>query len=103
MARSRLLLHQLLEGLMGESGKVYFQPPGNQLMVYPCIRYQRDLEDVKFADNGPYSNTKRYSVTVIDQDPDSTFPDAVAKLPMCTFERFYVSANLNHYVYNLYF
>lgn len=103
MAQSRLLLHELLEGLMDGAGEVYFQSPGASAMTYPCIVYKRDLANTQFADNGPYRHTKRYSVTIIDQDPDSTIPDKVAQLPMCIFERHYVSANLNHDVYNLYF
>jgi len=97
---SRLQLHQLLEAFVGH---VYFQPPTNVKLVYPCIVYRRDFADTKFADNGPYRNTLRYSITVIDQDPDSDIPSKVAALPMCLFNRFFTADNLNHDVYNLYF
>lgn len=72
-------------------------------MKYPCIVYKRDQAQTEFANNSPYKNTKRYSVTVIDKDPDSDIPDRVARLPMCTFNRFYTADDLNHDVYNLYF
>lgn len=72
-------------------------------MQYPCIVYQRYNALTVFADNSPYRRTKRYQVTVIDADPDSAIPDEVAKLPMCTHNRFFVANNLNHDVFNLYF
>lgn len=80
---------------------VYFQPPDK--MEYPCILYQRDQEDKKFADDLPYSRTKRYVVTVIDRNPDSPIPDKIAALPMSSFNRFFVADNLNHDVFNVYF
>jgi hypothetical protein len=100
----RLDLHNLLLELMPEGQKhVYFQPPENVKMQYPCIVYNRDAVDTKFADNSPYSRTKRYQATVITRDPDSEIPDAVAKLTFSTFSRFFVVDDLNHDIYNIYF
>lgn len=72
-------------------------------MSYPAIVYQRDYAVSEFAGNLPYRHTKRYQVTVIDQDPDSGIPDHIAALPMSTFSRFYVADQLNHDVYSVYF
>lgn len=100
----RLELQALLEEILGDgSGHVYFQPPSNMSMQFPCIVYQRDIADTKFAGNKPYSYRKRYTVTVIDRDPDSPIPDRVAALPMCTSSRFFTADGLNHDVFNLYF
>lgn len=82
---------------------VYFQPPESVKMSYPAIVYSRDFEDRKFAGNKLYSRHKRYQVTVIDRDPDSTIPDAVGELPMCSFVRHFTADNLNHDVYELFF
>lgn len=98
----RLELHSLLCELLG-TGYVYFQPPANVQMEYPAIVYSRDDVDSKFADNVPYRRTKRYTVMIIDRDPDSDIPDKIAALPLCTFDRHYVVENLNHDVYTLYF
>lgn len=103
MARSRLQLHDLLEAALPVGGKVYFQPPDNVTMTFPCIVYKRDFEDVKYADNVLYQDTKRYQVTVIDEDPDSDIPDKVRKLPLTSFQRFFVVDQLNHDVFNVYF
>lgn len=96
----RLQLQALLESF---GIKVYFQPPSNLQMEYPCIVYQRDDVDTKFAGNAPYSRTKRYQVTHISRNPDSDVPDKIAALPMCTFNRFFVADNLNHDVFSLHF
>jgi hypothetical protein len=95
-------LQSLLEELLG-STNVYFQPPPNLQMQYPCIVYKRDDARTTFADNAPYRYTKRYQVTVMDQDPDSPIPDKIAALPMCTFDRHFVADDLNHDVFNLFF
>jgi|SRR5580765_168903 hypothetical protein len=96
----RLQLHQLLETF---TPNVYFQPPTNVQLKYPCIVYKRDFADTKFADDVPYNHTKRYQVTIIDRDPDSDIPDQVAAMPMSLFNRFYTAENLNHDVYSVFF
>ena len=98
MSRSRL--QAILEELVDN---VYFQPPENLKLVYPCIIYSRSAADTKFADDSPYAHMKRYQVTVIDKNPDSLIPDSVAMLPMCIFDRHYKADNLNHDVYVLYY
>jgi hypothetical protein len=96
----RLDLHQLLETF---TTHVYFQPPTNVQLEYPCIVYKRDYADTKFADDIAYAHKKRYMITVIDRDPDSDIPDKVAGMQMSLFNRFYTADNLNHDVYNVYF
>lgn len=98
----RLELQALLLGILG-SDNVYFQPPANFQMKYPCIVYNRDNASTDFADNEPYRTRTRYQVTIIDADPDSVIPAKVAKLPLCSFNRCFTADNLNHDVYNLFF
>lgn len=99
---TRKQLQMILETILG-SKNVYFQPPSSVRLKYPCIIYHRNYEDVRYADDISYARKKRYTVTVVDRDPDSLIPDKIADLPMCKFERFYTSDNLNHDVYNLYY
>ncbi len=96
---SRLELHTVLTNL----ATAYFQPPSAVDMTYPCIVYHLDDIDTKFANNAPYSLRKRYILTVIDRDPDTTVSDQVAALPGVSFDRFYTVKNLNHYVFRIYF
>lgn len=98
----RLELQELLEQTLG-SDKVYFQPPPNVAMSYPAIVYNREAADTTYAGDKPYNRTKRYQLTVIDRNPDSEIPGRVAELPMCRYDRFFVSNGLNHDVFTIYF
>lgn len=97
----RLNLQMALEELLG-SKNVYFQPPESIKLKYPCIIYSLDTINPRFADNVPYGVDKRYAVTIIDRNPDSTIPDELSKWPLTFFIRFYTSNNLNHWVFNMY-
>lgn len=96
----RLQLQLLLEGF---TPHVYFQPPENIKVQYPCIIYARDGSRTDHADNLKYRRTKRYQVTVIDRNPDSILPDNVEELSYCQFDRFFAADNLNHWVFTLFF
>ena len=98
----RLELHTLLQGVLG-STNVYFQPPSDLAMNYPCVVYSQDNAKTEFAGNKPYSYAKRYQVTVIDRKADSLIPDKIAMLPLSNFERAFTANNLHHHVFNLYF
>lgn len=102
MDQRREQLQTVLEELAG-SDQVFFQPPPTIKMTYPAIVYTRTLSNTQFADNLPYRRMKRYTVTVIAQDPDSPIPDKVAELPMCTHSRSYAAKQLHHDVFDVYF
>ena len=91
-----------LEELLG-SKNVYYQPPESVKMEYPAIKYSVDDIDKKSANDAAYIITKRYELTVISKRPDDPVIDKLLQLPMCSFERHYVSNNLNHYVFTLYY
>lgn len=103
MAQPRSQLQSILKNLAGEGWKVYFQPPEDLKIEYPCIIYKRDYAKKEFAGDATYLNTKRYMITVIDRNPDSEVPDKVAKLPLCSFNRAFSTAALNHDVFTLFF
>lgn len=98
----RLELQSLLNNLL-EDASVYYQPPPNAQITYPCVVYHKDGIVPDWADNYAYKLDNRYLLTVIDRDPDSEIPDKLAKLPYCIHERFYVADNLNHHVFRLFF
>lgn len=102
--RSRADLQHLLEDIMYcDDGEVYFQPPEKFRIKYPCIIYKLRDYDPVYADNKAYLLHKRYQMLLIHRDPDNKIKDKLARLPMCTFERFYTADNLNHYVFNIYY
>lgn len=98
----RLQLQTELEELLG-SRNVYFQPPPNIRMNYPAIVYEMDNRWDTHASNRPYVHKKRYQVTSIDNTPDSLTPDKIAELPLSSFSRNFVTENLHHVVFNLYY
>lgn len=98
----RLDLQAILVSILG-SEYVYFQPPNNLEMVYPCIVYKWDKASTKFADNKRYKGARGYQITVIDKNPDSEIPEQIAELPMSLFDRTFISDKLYHFVYNIFF
>ena len=98
---SRLALQNKLEEL-NNNKNVYFQPPENLKMNYPAIKYSLDKIDEKFANNRRYISIRRYGLIVISRKPDPEIINKLLDLPMCTFDRPYVSDNLYHYSFTIY-
>lgn len=99
---SRLKLQKALESLMGNRN-VYFQSPASNKMSYPAIRYSLKDIDKKEANDLPYMQTKAYELILIDSNPDIKFVDKLSSMSKCSFDRHYVSDNLHHYVFTLYY
>lgn len=99
---NRLKLQTKLEELLG-SRNVYYQPPESLKMQYPAIRYSKSNIESKHADDMKYSNFTLYEIIVIDKRPDNQAIEKILSLPLSSFDRHYVSDNLNHDVINLYF
>lgn len=95
-------LNKILQNSI-EGGHVYFQPPENIKMEYPCIRYSVDSIDKLHADNTAYNKTVRYQIIVIDRKPNNNAIEKILDLPMSSFNRHYISDNLNHDVIILYY
>lgn len=97
-------LQEVLQEIMGEDGKAYFQPPENLKISYPCIVFERTNALTNYADNKPYSITKRYTVTLITRGSDNDkYLDQLLKLPMSTFDRQFITEGLVHDVFSIYF
>lgn len=103
LEQRRLDLHEILVNILG-SRQVYFQPPANVALKYPCIIYGRERADSKFANNSLYLFKQGYQVTLIGLDPDSSDVfTQILRLPLTTFDRSFAADNLNHDVFNLFF
>lgn len=100
--RSRETLHDTFKELLN-SENVYYQAPESQKMEYPCIRYSVNEIKSKKADNINYTNTKGYTVIVISKKPDNPVIDKILEMPMSSFDRHYVSDNLNHDVIKIFY
>lgn len=99
---NRLELHEILCSLLG-SKNAYYNPPTNVQMVYPCIRYTKKDIDSRYADNRIYSKMNCYELLVISRTPDHPVIEKLMELPYCSYDRHYVSDNLNHDALTLYF
>lgn len=82
---------------------VKYQPGPSTTLTYPAIVYKLDDIQSIFANNFPYIQDHRYEVQVIDRDAESKLRDRVVKLPMCRFANVFVSDNLYHYVFEIYY
>lgn len=94
----RIKFQEILEDILG-APHVYYQPPDNARMVYPCFVYELEDVDVKHADNGPYSMHDRYQVTFIRHEPDSPIIRALLGLKNSSFSRHFATSGLNHDVF----
>ena len=99
----RLELHHQLTDLLGNPN-VYFQPPASIKLEYPCVIYSIGSGDAKRANNCLYNYTHRYEIMFIFKRPTlSIIEEVLNKFQMSRFDRSYVTDNLNHYVFNIYF
>lgn len=97
-------LREVLLEIMDGEGEVYFQPPENLKIKYPCIVFERNDAFIVRADNNPYVITKRYTITLITKTADNDkYLDKLLQLPMCSFDRQFITDNLVHEVFNIYY
>lgn len=99
---SRIELHEKLKAIL-ENNNAYFQPPNNVSMKYPAIRYSLNEIDSQFADNMSYVKTIGYEAILITRDPEDKRINGIMNLPYARFDRMYVSDNLYHFVFTIYY
>lgn len=93
----RYLLHNELLRILGDNTRhVYFQPPENLTMEYPCIVYERHDIDNVHANNEVYLQGCRYRIIVIDKNPDSLIVERMSQFPTARHEKHYVVNGLHH-------
>ena len=83
---------------------VYFQPSSNVRMSYPAIVYNLDKAYMKHADNKMYIGYFRYTVTFISSRYDEAkILEILDAFEMISLNRTFISDNLYHTVFQLYF
>lgn len=95
-------LDALLCEVLG-SDNVYFQPPENLKIEYPCIIYSLNGFFERHANNRTYHRRKEYSLLYITHDPDDAKIEEIADLELCSLGKPYTAENLHHYPYTIYF
>ncbi len=91
----RLAFHEELCNAL-ELQNVYFQPPTNVRLEYPCVVYSRRDMPKWYADNLGYISSLVYDVTLIYKNPDSELPGKLIQMPKAYFDRHFVNENLYH-------
>ena len=94
----RLKIQKILEGIL-ESKEVYFQPPENVRMKYPCFVYSLSGSESIYADDLRYYNSNRYTVTYITRNPDDGMYEKIMSLTNWRFDRPYTSDGLHHFTF----
>lgn len=102
MAKSRIDLQTELETILGNRN-VYFQPPENVKLKYPCIIYNLSNINTKKADDINYLSNDRYDVTLIHRDPENEVFSTLQEIPYCSLDRTFVTENLYHYTFTLFY
>lgn len=102
MERSRLDLREILCEVLG-SRFVYFSPPASIQMKYPCIVYEMDAKDINYADNIKYQSHRRWTATLITEDPADIIHDRLENLQYSNPSRPFVADGLYHFPYTIYF
>lgn len=83
---------------------VYFQPPANLTLKYPCIIYNKTGKERKYSNNGLYFVKQEYQLMVIEKNPDSKVADDIEeKLQYCEIRQYYTVDQLNHTILNLHY
>lgn len=102
MARPRKELSTILKGIIKN---VYYMPPANIKMEYPCIRYRLVRDRAFFGDNKRLLSFNTYELTLIDLEPDSVYIDPILELEYCSREPGgeYMSDGLYHNVFRIFF
>lgn len=98
--KKRLKLDRRLRDIFGDH--VYFEPPTNIQMVYPCVIYNLEGIQTIHGDNKKYITFYEFSATTIEEEPDSKFLDHMLNIEYCSFIRPYVAENLYHKTFTIY-
>lgn len=85
------------------SNNVYFQPPDNMKISYPCVVYELEGFWGKNADNRNYHRRRYYHMIYITRNPDDPVIEKLEDLPACAMGRPYDNDNLHHYPYTIYY
>lgn len=86
------------------AGQVYFQPPTGLKIKYPAIVYEFDSAHTKKANNNPYMTHFCYTVTYISTVYDENkILEILDSFDMISTSRTFISDNLYHTVFKLYY
>lgn len=84
--------------------RVYYEPPDNVRMEYPCVRINRKSMNQRYANNKVYMFTPAYDIYYITKESDDPMTEKfMREFEMIRHNRTYHKDNLRYEVYTLYF
>lgn len=90
--------------LLTHCDNVYFQPPSNVRLNYPCVIYHKSGYESTHANDSVYGLKTEYQLTVIQRDPEGVLDEQILKsFPLCRVTTTFVSENLYHTFLTLYY
>lgn len=104
LKQSRREFQKILESVISPyGGNVYFQPPENIKLKFPCILFEVSSMDLTHADNTLYERVIQFSVMYISKTTNEDVVDKLTALPYSWFERHFVQDGLNHYIFRIFY
>lgn len=102
MDRKQKLKLELAEA--SGTSNIYFQPPENAKMKYPCVVCNFESIYTEKADNRSYIKSNRYDVTYISRRESEDIANRIVDSFMnINMNRAYTAENLYHYNFTLYY
>ena len=104
---SRKDFHSELEKLNRDKSlglkKIYYQPPSNIKLDYPCLIYSDLPKTIRYANNHSYIDYDHYQVTIISKNPSDLYKKVlVNSLPFTKDSNTFINDNLYHYIFDCY-
>lgn len=100
--RPRLELQTTLEKVLG-SHNVYYEPPQNLTLKYPCIVYHRESTNQERADNVGYIRHGKYELMLISKNPADPTVDRLLDLKMIDHTARFTVDGLSHDQFVIYY
>ena len=84
---------------------VYFQPPANVSMNYPCIVYHKAPPKDIYANDQRYGSRQKYTITGIDRNPETQIAEQIVKIfkRHVSIVNYATVSGLNHIYLELYY
>lgn len=96
-------LNDILTEIIGND-HVYYQPPEDVKIEYPCIVYKLVVPYIRRADNKIYTYMDCYDLTVISEDPYNTIARSILdRFQYCSLGSRYLGDGLYHDPLTLYY
>ena len=83
---------------------LYYQPPSNIKLKYPCIIYNKNGIRTTYADDQIYKRHQQWQLMVIGTHPDDETAEQIMEhFEYCSINQYYTVDNLRHVTLTLFY